>query len=284
MDCRCSRAAGRSHRAGTARPAMRSQARSSCAVDEAGQCLAGRRRPGTPGPARPRPVRRPPRSRDLPGLASPLLAAPPSAASSASRPASATSWCTQEGDSPIAVARVRIEIPPAGPKPAPMSVPVRPAPAATPPARPVSGLAAPPACLDPLADPHPPIAPAWLAPAGGHSSASATTGSPWPESRPWPESPLWRPLDGWPSSLRTARQRPCGPQGRTGAHLGVPDTRAPGSPTRTALQFPGTQSRRPGAPRRPRFGASKAPSAQAAASGWPRAGWVSYGGIDTSLS
>ena len=29
-----------------------------------------------------------------------------------------------------------------------------------------------------------------LSAAGGHSSASATTGS------PWPESPLWRPLDG----------------------------------------------------------------------------------------
>ena len=35
----------------------------------------------------------------------------PSTASSASRSASATIWCTREGDSPIAVASVRIEIP-----------------------------------------------------------------------------------------------------------------------------------------------------------------------------
>ncbi len=45
------------------------------------------------------------------GAGQPVARSSPSAAITASRWASATIWCTREGDSPIAVARVRIEIP-----------------------------------------------------------------------------------------------------------------------------------------------------------------------------
>ena len=45
------------------------------------------------------------------GAGQPAARSSPSASSSASRPAAATSWCTREGDSPAAAARVRIEIP-----------------------------------------------------------------------------------------------------------------------------------------------------------------------------
>ena len=48
---------------------------------------------------------------NLAQLAAMLAGSSPTAASSASRSASVTVWCTREGDSPIAVARVRIEIP-----------------------------------------------------------------------------------------------------------------------------------------------------------------------------
>ena len=45
------------------------------------------------------------------GAGQPAARSSPSAAITASRSVSATSWCTREDDSPIAVARVRIEIP-----------------------------------------------------------------------------------------------------------------------------------------------------------------------------
>jgi len=65
-----------------------------------------------------------------PGAGQPAARSSPSAASSASSSAAATSWCTREGDSPIAAARARIEIPSARAETS-AHVPGRPAPAAT---------------------------------------------------------------------------------------------------------------------------------------------------------
>ncbi len=45
------------------------------------------------------------------GAGQPAARSSPSAASSASRSATATSWCTRDGDSPAAAASLRIEIP-----------------------------------------------------------------------------------------------------------------------------------------------------------------------------
>ena len=85
----------------------------------------------------------------------------PGAASSTSRSAAATSWCTREGDSPIAVARVRIEIPSARAETS-AHVRSRSAWSSRPPGPGNPGQDPPPAPgrLDPLADRHPPILPA----------------------------------------------------------------------------------------------------------------------------
>jgi len=77
------------------------------------------------------------------GAGQPSARSSPSAASSASRPASATSWCTRYGDSPPAAASLRIKSPRREPRPAPTSVPARPAPAATRPGIPAAAPAAP---------------------------------------------------------------------------------------------------------------------------------------------
>ena len=51
--CQCIPAAGRSRRAGIARPATRPRPAPVAGVEEAGNPPCGRRKPGTPGPARP---------------------------------------------------------------------------------------------------------------------------------------------------------------------------------------------------------------------------------------
>jgi hypothetical protein len=76
-------------------------------------------------------------------IRSPAARSSPSAASSASRPAAATIWCTREGDSPTVAARVQTEFPSARAETRAPSVPVRPAAAAMRHGRPASGLAAP---------------------------------------------------------------------------------------------------------------------------------------------
>jgi len=108
-----------------------------------------------------RPGQCPHRCRSLRGAGQPAARSSPSAASSASRPASATSWCTREGDSPAAAARTRIEIPlGAGrdqrPRPFPPGLfqPPRG------PGDPRQHPPFPPGRLDPLADRHPPSLPA----------------------------------------------------------------------------------------------------------------------------
>jgi len=76
-------------------------------IDAAAGELGASGRRGDRGPSRSA-------SSSLPGSSGagqPPARSSPSAAITASRAASATIWCTREGESPIAVARVRIEIP-----------------------------------------------------------------------------------------------------------------------------------------------------------------------------
>jgi hypothetical protein len=133
----------------SARASLRTAAASSPHPIAGRRCGPGRR------------VRRLSRNRDVPVLPSPLRAARRAPASSASRSASATSWCTREGDSPIAAARTRIEIPSARAETS-AHVRSRPGPLQPPPGTgdPRQDPPLPPARLDPLADRHPPSLPA----------------------------------------------------------------------------------------------------------------------------
>ena len=111
-------------------------------------------------------VSRPPSSVSSPesgssGAGQPAARSSPSAMSSASRSAAATSWCTREGNSPTAVARVRIEIPSARAETS-AHVRSRSACSSRHPARETRAQdpPLPSARLGPLADRHPPIVPA----------------------------------------------------------------------------------------------------------------------------
>ncbi len=93
-----------------------------------------------------------PAVRMFPGRASPPRS-PPGAASSASRPAPATSWCTREGDNPGRHGQGADRDPlGAGRGQRPCPFPSGPAPAARPPRDPCQDPPLPPACLDPPVD------------------------------------------------------------------------------------------------------------------------------------
>jgi len=101
-----------------------------------------------------------------------------STAPSASRSAPATSWCTREGDTPAAAARVRIEIPSAR---AETSAGVRSRTALQPPrgpGDPGQDPPLPPARLDPLVDHHPPNRASRVQAAGHHGGAGGSLPAP----------------------------------------------------------------------------------------------------------